>query len=91
MSSLTTSQLAQVKEALACARSGCATLPQLALAHEAAAGAGLTSVVGELREHVRRLVPGPVMRTEAKALGLGILSGMLTHFLLRSFEKQAKD
>jgi hypothetical protein len=91
MATLTTSQVAQVKEALACARSGCATLPQLAAAHEAASSAGLTSVVGELREHVRRLVPGPVMRTEAKALGLGILSGVLTHYLLRSVDRKVES
>lgn len=77
-----------VQEALAHARAGRATLPQLAAAHELACAEQKNGDVGELREHIRRMVPAPPARTEVKAVVLGILSGVLTHYLLKSMSKR---
>jgi hypothetical protein len=82
MKSLTPEQVALVKTTLDHAREGKATLCQLAAAHDLANGANLNGTLGELREHMRRMVPAPPMKMEAKAVVLGIVSGVLTHYLL---------
>lgn len=78
----------QVSAALADARAGRATLPQLAGACELCARSGPSAELGELREHVRRMVPAPAARDEAKGVMLGIVSGLLTHYLLQSLSKR---
>ena len=84
MRSLTPSQVALIQETLAHAREGKATLAQLAAAHDLAEGATLKGTLGELRSHIRAMVPAPPMRAEAKGVVIGIVSGVLTHFLLTS-------
>lgn len=78
----------QVTATLAHARSGRATLGELAAAHDLAAQAGPSRELGELREHLRRMVPAPVARTEAKSIVIGIVSGFLTHYLLQSLKQK---
>lgn len=78
----------QVSTALAHARAGQATLPELASACELAARGGPSRELGELREHLRRMVPAPVWRGEAKSIVIGIVSGVLTHYLLRSLQQK---
>jgi len=81
---LTPAELAEIQKILVEARAGRATLPQLALAHELATGANLNGTLGELREHIRRATPRPPLRDEARAILLGIASGVFTHLLLRN-------
>ena len=80
---LTKEQIASIQDTLVHAREGRATLCQLAAAHDLANGADLNSTLGELRDHMRRMVPAPVMHLEAKSVVLGIISGLLTHYFLR--------
>jgi len=80
---LSPAEVAEVMRVLAEARAGHATLAQLARAHDLASGADLNGTLGELRDHIRAMVPRPAIRDEAQAIGLGIVSGVLTHLLLR--------
>ena len=84
MKALTPAQVVLIQETLAHAREGKATLAQLATAHDLAEGATLNGTLGELRFHIRAMVPAPPMRAEAKGVLIGIVSGILTHFLLTS-------
>lgn len=84
MKPLTPAEVAQIQDTLAHARAGKATLAQLAVAHDLAEGAALNGALGELRAHIRAMVPAPPMRAEAKGLLVGVASGILTHFLLNS-------
>lgn len=79
---LTPAQIQEIRQALTDARQGRATLKQLAHAHEMAEGQQLNGTVGELRDHIRRMTPAPVMKTEAKSILLGVISGVITWFLL---------
>ena len=88
MKTLTAAQIAQVQKTLTEARAGRATLTQLAVAHDLATGADLNGCLGELRAHMRSMVPAPPMRAEAKGVLLGIVSGVLTHMLLRDVDRK---
>ena len=88
MKTLTPAQIAKVKETLAQARAGRATLLQLAEAHDLATGACLNGCLGEIRAHMRSMVPAPPLRSEAKGVLLGIISGVLTHMLLRDVNRK---
>ena len=80
---LTKKQIASIQATLAHAREGRATLCQLAQSHDLANVADLNGTLGELRDHMRRMVPAPVLHLEAKSVVLGIISGLLTHYFLR--------
>lgn len=80
---LTNAEIEAVKTALEAGRRGSATLMQLSHAHGLAEDACLNGTLGELREHIRKLVPGPPGRTELKAVGLGVVSGFVVNFLLK--------
>lgn len=78
-----TTEIAEIRHTLTEARAGRATLAQLARAHDLANGASLNGTLGELRDYIRAMTPRPAMRDEAKAIFLGCVSGVFTHFLLQ--------
>ena len=82
MKTLTPAEVAQVQEALALARQGRATLVQLAVAHDLASGAGLNGTLGELRAHMRQMITPPPLHDSSKHIVLGVISGILTHYVL---------
>ena len=88
MRSLTPAQIASIKETLTHAREGRATLAQLAVAHDLAEDASINGTIGELRFHIRHMVKTPPMQAEAKGLLLGVVSGILTHYLLDSLHRE---
>ena len=90
MRSLTPAQIASIKETLAHARVGRATLAQLAVAHDLAEDGGINGTIGELRFHIRHMVKAPPMQAEAQGLLLGVASGILTHYLLDSLHREPK-
>jgi hypothetical protein len=83
MKPLTPAEVAQVQSTLALARQGRATLAQLAAAHDLASRAGLDGTLGELGEHMRRMIPPPRLHDSSKHIALGVISGLLTHYILR--------
>lgn len=83
-------EIAEVERTLTLARTGRATLAQLAAAHDLANGASLNGTVGELREHIRRATPKPFARDEAKSIFLGFLSGLVTHAALDALSKNRR-
>ena len=78
----TKAEVAQIQATLTLARQGKATLPQLAAAHELANGAGLNGTLGELRAHIRQMVTPPPLHDSSKHIVLGVISGILTHYVL---------
>lgn len=90
MRSLTKDEVAQVRHILATAREDRATLAQLGMACDLAMEAGLADCAGELREHLRKKI-GPERAVSGRpgAVGrdvvLGIVTGALTHHLLKGF------
>ena len=88
MKNLTPAQVGLIQETLAHAREGKATLAQLAVAHDLAEGATLNGTLGELRAHIRNMVPRPPLHAETKGVLLGIVSGILTHYLLDSLHRE---
>jgi len=91
MKTLTPIQIAQIQETLAHARAGKATLAQLAAAHDLAEDAYLNGTLGELRAHIRAMVPRPPLHAETKGVLLGVVSGILTHYLLDSLHRDHKE
>lgn len=87
---LSPTEVAEVERVLGLARTGKATLAQLAHAHDLANGANLNGTVGELREHIRRAAPRPFAGDEAKSIVLGFLSGLATHAVLDSLSRQKR-
>ena len=79
---LSPAEVAEVQHVLTAARAGRATLVQLAKAHDLASGADLNGCLGELRDHIRVMTPRPAARDEVKAVLLGCVSGLFTHFML---------
>lgn len=79
-----------VTSALASARAGRATLTQLAAACELAERTGPSAELGELREHLRRMVPGPAARSETRGFLLGVASGLFTQYLLHEIATRGK-
>ena len=82
MKTLTPAEVTQIQSTLALARQGKATLVQLATAHELANGAGLSHSLGELRAHIHQMVTPPVLHDSSKHIVLGVISGILTHYVL---------
>jgi hypothetical protein len=80
---LTPTEIADIQSVLAQARAGRATLSQLAHAHDLAEDACLNGTLGELREHIRKMTPRPVFRMGGRDILLGVISGVLTHLLLK--------
>jgi hypothetical protein len=74
---LTRAEVAQVQSTLALARSGKATLPQLVAAHDLAEDATLNSTLGELRSHIRSMVPYPSSPSRTKNLLWGFVGGLI--------------
>lgn len=79
---LTPSEVERVRETLGRARLSRAPLADLGAAHDLAADAGLAGVATELRWHVRRVVAEP-SPSPARDVLAGVVSGILTHHLLR--------
>jgi hypothetical protein len=79
---LTKTDAAKISKAIADAEKGRATLSQLAEAHAMAEAVGAHRTLGVLRDHIRRLTPGPPLRNEAKSIALGCISGIITWFIL---------
>jgi hypothetical protein len=71
--------------ALVAARSGGASVPQLARAHELAEKHGLHNTTAEIRGHLRNIIPDPNSSAFAygRSLVIGVSAGFITHFLLR--------
>lgn len=88
MKALTQTQIDKIRAALDAARNGRATLSQLAEAHDLADGACLNGTLGELRAHMRTMIPAPPMRAEAKGIILGIISGVFTHLILHDADRR---
>lgn len=82
MKTLTPTEVSQIQTTLTLARQGKATLLQLAAAHELATGADLNSSLGELRLHIRQIVTPPPLHDSSKHIVLGVISGVLTHYVL---------
>ena len=82
MKTLTPAEAAQIQATLALARQGRATLVQLAVAHDLASGAGLNGTLGELRAHMRQMITPPPLHHSSKHIVLGVISGILTHYVL---------
>ena len=82
----------QIRTALNAARAGGATLNQLADAHKVSEEHGLHHCTAEIREHMRRHIPDPNRSHVAvgRSVALGILSGVITHYLLRLTEQKAR-
>jgi hypothetical protein len=83
MKKLTQAEITHVQDTLARARLGRASLSELGASHDLAADAGLTATATELRWHVRRMVAEPSPHTAARDVFAGVVSGILTHHLLR--------
>ena len=81
MKKLTPEEITSVQNTLALARQGKATLAQLAAAHDLANGANLNGTLGEIRFHIHRMTPQPILASEAKPILLGVCVGIFTHFL----------
>lgn len=79
---LTTAELNHVKQAISDAELGRATLSQLARAHDICERVNAHDTLGVVRGHIRRHVPGPFARTEAKSILLGVISGTITWLFL---------
>ena len=82
MKAIPKAEVAQIQETLALARQGKATLSQLAAAYELASGAGLNNSLGELRAHIRQMVTPPPLHDSSRHIVLGVISGILTHYIL---------
>lgn len=80
---LSKSEASEIQKTLDLARSGKATLAQLAVAHDLAVSGTLNNCLGEIRAHIRRQVSSPPWHMEGKEILLGVASGFITHFLLR--------
>jgi hypothetical protein len=79
---LTPAEVAKLREVLARARLARASLSELGAAHDLAADAGLPGTATELRWHVRRVVAEP-KPSAARDVFAGVVSGIITHHLLR--------
>lgn len=80
-------QAARIRAALVSARSASATLPQLADAFELASKLNLHSAKHELGAHICAIVQPAQSntRTIMVSVGFGVISGIITHFVLKSF------
>lgn len=83
MADLTKEHALGLRETLSRARSGRATLGEVAAAHDLAAAAGLAGTSAELREHLRRRIDPARARSVSRDVLLGVASGALTHYLLK--------
>ena len=72
----------EIQRALYAAHNGGASFSQLVRAHELAEEAELPHTVAELRKHIHRSLPSTEKVAVIRSVGLGIISGMITHFLL---------
>jgi hypothetical protein len=77
---------ATIRVALDAARSGGASVSQLAVAHQLAEKHQLPTVTAEMRTHLRNLIPDPQNGALAvgKTVALGVTAGVLTHLFLRA-------
>jgi len=77
--------VATMRAALDAARQGGASVSQLAHAHELAEKHHLPTVTAELRAHLRHVIPDPMNGhlPTARMICLGVISGVVTHLVLR--------
>jgi len=77
----------KIQSTLVAARAGGASLRALAEAHELAETHKLDHVLVEVNRHIRNHVPDKESNRIVLALGLGILSGLLTNAIIYAREK----
>lgn len=83
---ITAKEAREIKQTLDLARNGKATLVQLARAHDLAEQGTLNGCLGEIRGHVAARVNPPRLHVGAKEILLGVVSGVLTTYLLKGSE-----
>jgi capsular polysaccharide biosynthesis protein len=91
MKTLTPAEVAQIQSTLALARSGKATLPQLVAAHNLAEDATLNHTLGELRAHIRSMVPCPSKPSKTRNLLWGFVGGMIASSIVDFYVYRALD
>lgn len=84
MTKLSQVEISQLKDTMARARGGRASLTNLAAAHSLCEKAGLPGCAAELRAHVRAVAADhhEPHRTAGKDIFTGVVSGIVTHVLL---------
>jgi len=80
---LTKDQARRILDVLHRARSGKVTLPELTESYTLASRSDLPGTEAELHEHLRRAVGTYRGRPIERDLLFGIMTGMLTHYLVR--------
>ena len=75
-------QIARIRKVREDAREGRATLAALGAAHDLCESANLTACAGELRGYMREKLD-PKHRSAGRELVLGVVSGIITHHVLR--------
>lgn len=83
---ITAKEAQEIKQTLDLARNGKATLAQLARAHDLAEQGTLNGCLGEIRGHMAARVNPPKLRGGAKEILMGVVSGVLTTFLLKGWK-----
>lgn len=84
MKSVTPAQASQLRAALEAGRARTASLSQLAAAHDLAVSLEADQVAAELRARLHAATAVPSPGRLARDLALGVVSGALTHHLMRS-------
>ena len=86
---ITEEEKGEIRAALKAARNGGATSEQLFHAHTLAERAKLPNVIAELRTAIRRQLPDPhAEQMVLKSIGFGVISGVITHFLLKAAKQK---
>lgn len=83
MSKVTQAEASQLRAALEAGRRGTASLTQLATAHDLAVSLGADQVAAELRARLHVATSTVERGRLARDLALGVVSGALTHLVLR--------
>lgn len=82
MTSLTPAEANTVWTALKAARTGGATLDQLLAAYPLASKGATPATLAELRQHIRKQLPGPSYPAVLAGVGIGVVAGLITNGLL---------
>jgi len=85
MAALTQNEVSRLRDTIASARGGRASLTELASAHEIAERAGLPGCAAELRSHIRAVAAdhhAPDQWNIGRDVATGVVSGVITTLLL---------
>lgn len=84
MTKLSQIEVSQLRDTIAKARGGRASLAELGASHDLCERSGLPGCAAELRAHVRALAADhhEPYRTAGKDIFTGVVSGIVTHVLL---------